>query len=121
MDPLGLAFENFIPMGNWRDEEAGQAIDPSGQLITGERFNNVRELKRILATDRSMDFYRCLTKKMLSYALGRGLDYRDTHVIDSIVDRLALENGRISALITGIIESAPFQKRGTRLPWSNLN
>ena len=58
---------------------------------------------------------------VVSYALGRGLDYRDTHVIDSIVDRLALENGRISALITGIIESAPFQKRGTRLPWSNLN
>ncbi|MDC0325626.1 DUF1592 domain-containing protein [bacterium] len=115
MDPIGLAFENFIPMGNWRQEEMEKVIDSSGQLITGEVFSDVGDLKKVLATDRKMDFYRCLTKKMLSYALGRGLDYRDTHVIDRITNRLDQNNGEISALIHGIIESAPFQKQGTQL------
>ena len=113
MDPLGLAFENFNAMGSWRAEEAKQPIDPSGHLITGEAFKDVRELKRVLATDRRMDFYRCLTEKMLTYALGRGLDYLDTVAVDTIVDRLVREDGRMSALVFGVIESVPFQKQRT--------
>lgn len=116
MDPIGLAFENFIPMGNWRDKEAGRTIDASGSLITGEHFQDVRELKRVLATDRRLDFYRCLTKKMLTYAVGRGLDYRDTVTVDSIVERLVQDDGRISSLIMAIVESPAFQKQGTQLP-----
>lgn len=111
MDPLGLAFENFNAMGSWRDEEAKQPIDPAGKLITGENFKNVRELKHVLVTERRLDFYRCLTEKMLMYALGRGLDYRDTVAVDTIVDRLVREDGRMSALMTGVIESVPFQKQ----------
>jgi hypothetical protein len=113
MDPLGLAFENFNALGGWRDTEAQQPIDPSGQLITGEAFGNVRELKRILVRERQTDFYRCLTEKLLTYALGRGLDYHDVHAVDQIVERLARTDGRISALLLGVIESTPFQKQRT--------
>jgi hypothetical protein len=88
MDPLGLALENFNALGRWRDKERQDPIDASGQLITGESFNNVRELKRVLVTHHHRDFYRCLTEKMLTYALGRGLDYHDVETVDVIVDRL---------------------------------
>lgn len=111
MDPIGLAFENFNAMGMWRDKERGQAIDGAGKLVTGESFNGVGELKKILAKDHRMDFYRCLTEKLLTYALGRGVDYYDTETMDQIVHRLDQANGRFSALLTGIIESAPFQKQ----------
>ncbi len=116
MDPLGLAFENFNAMGNWRDTEAKQPIDPAGKLATGEKFANVRELKRVLVTDRRADFYRCLTEKLLTYALGRGLEGYDTHTIDQIVEKLEREQGRMSVLLFGVIDSAPFQKMRARSP-----
>jgi hypothetical protein len=110
MDPIGLAFENFNAMGIWRDKERNQTIEASGTLVTGESFTGVRELKRILATEHREDFYRCLTEKFLTYALGRGTEYYDVETIDQIVQRLDREDGRFSALLTGVIESAPFQK-----------
>jgi hypothetical protein len=110
MDPLGLALENFNAIGAWRDTDARQPIDPSGKLITGEKFANVRELKRVLTHERHLDVYRCLTEKTLTYALGRGLEYYDVETVDAIVDRLERENGKISVLLTSVIESAPFQK-----------
>ncbi|CAN5352697.1 DUF1592 domain-containing protein [soil metagenome] len=111
MDPLGLAFENFNALGRWRDKERNQPIDAAGQLITGETFKSVKELKQTLVKERKRDFYRCLTEKMLTYALGRGLDYYDVDAVDTIVERLDKAGGRPSALLEGIIESAPFQKR----------
>ena len=111
MDPLGLALENFNALGIWRDKERGQPIDSSGQLISGEPFHDVRELKRILKERHRLDFYRCLTEKLLTYALGRGLDYNDVETVDRIVERLDRDEGRFSALLMGVIESAPFQKR----------
>ncbi len=111
MDPLGLAFENFNALGRWRDKERSQPIDASGQLITGESFKSVKELKHTLVRERRRDFYRCLTEKMLTYALGRGLDYHDVESVDKIVDQVERADGRPSALVAGIIESAPFQKR----------
>jgi mono/diheme cytochrome c family protein len=116
MDPLGLAFENFNALGRWRDKERNQPIDASGQLITGEPFKNVKELKKTLVHERRRDFYRCLTEKMLTYALGRGLDYYDVESVDAIVDRLEKADGRPSVLLAGIIESAPFQKRRAAKP-----
>jgi hypothetical protein len=107
--------ENFNALGAWRDTEARQPIEPAGQLVTGEKFADVRELKRVLRRDRKMDIYQCLTEKMLTYALGRGLEYYDTHTVDEIVARLNREDGRMSALLTGIIESAAFQKQRTQL------
>jgi hypothetical protein len=110
LDPIGLAFENFNAMGMWREKERNQVIDGSGKLITGETFTNVVELKRILATKHRVDFYRCLTEKLLTYATGRGMEYYDTETIDQIVAQLDQNDGHFSVLLNGIIESAPFQK-----------
>lgn len=111
LDPPGLALENFNAMGMWREKDRSQPVDSAGQLITGESFNNIRELKHILATTRHLDFYRTLTEKVLTYALGRGLEYYDVETVDRIVERLEKENGRFSALLMGVVESTPFQKR----------
>lgn len=110
MDPLGLALENFNAMGMWRDHQAGTPIDPSGTLITGESFKDIRDLKRILANERRFDYYRVVSEKMMTYALGRGLEYYDTHTIDNLVGDLEANNGRIMTLIKGIIDSPPFQR-----------
>jgi len=110
LDPPGLALENFNALGMWRDKEYGEPIEAAGKLITGETFDNVRELKHILATRHKTDFYRCLTEKLLTYALGRGLEFYDVQTVDQIVDQLEKNNGHFSALLTGVIESAPFQK-----------
>ena len=116
MDSLGLAFENFNALGNWRDRDAGQPIETGGQLITGERFKDVRELKRIITHERRADFYRCLTEKVLTYALGRGLEYYDVETVDRIVADLERNDGRFSVLLLGIVDSAPFQRRRTLAP-----
>jgi Protein of unknown function (DUF1592)/Protein of unknown function (DUF1588)/Protein of unknown function (DUF1587)/Protein of unknown function (DUF1585)/Protein of unknown function (DUF1595)/Cytochrome C oxidase, cbb3-type, subunit III len=110
MDPIGLAFENFNAMGEWRDSEFQEPIDATGKLITGEEFKNATDLKRILTTRHSLDFYRTLTEKLLTYALGRGLEYYDVETVDEIVARIEKSDGRPSALLTGVIESAPFQR-----------
>jgi hypothetical protein len=114
MDPLGLAFENFNALGRWRDKELNQPIEAGGQLLTGESFKNVQELKRILATTRRLDFYRCMTEKMLIYALGRGLEPYDMHTVDELVAKLEAAQGRPSVLIRGILESPAFQRRRDR-------
>jgi hypothetical protein len=86
MDPLGLALENFNALGMYRETDNDQPIDASGQLLTGEEFDGIRKLKTIIKTEHRLDFYRCVTEKMLTYALGRGLEYHDEHVVDSIVE-----------------------------------
>jgi hypothetical protein len=111
MDPLGLALENFDRLGQWRETENEWPIDTSGKMLTGESFDGVRQLKQMLKTEHRLDFYRCLTEKLLTYALGRGLDYYDEHTVDQIVDRLDREDGKFSALLMGIVESAPFQRQ----------
>jgi hypothetical protein len=114
MDPPGLALENFNAMGMWREREFQQPIEAAGRLITGETFTNVTELKHILAANHAVDFYRMLTQKMLTYALGRGLEYYDVETVDQIVERIVQANGRPSALVQGIVESAAFQKTRSR-------
>ena len=111
MDPLGLAFENFNALGTFRTTERKQPIDASGKLLTGRTFKDAVELKKILATEYRDDFYACLTEKLMTYALGRGVDYYDVETIDQIVARLEANDGRFSSLLLGVIESAPFQKR----------
>ena len=116
MDPLGLALESFNALGMWRDSERKLPIDATGKLLSGESFTDIRELKRILATRHALQFYRTLTEKMLTYALGRGLEYYDVETVDRIVERLVKADGHPAALFTGIIESVPFQKaRAPRL------
>ncbi len=116
MDSLGLAFENYNALGKWREKDAGQPIVPAGQLISGERFKNVDELKSIITHQRRADYYRCLTEKTLIYALGRGLEYYDVESVDRIVADLEKNGGRFSALLLGVVDSAPFQRRRTLAP-----
>jgi hypothetical protein len=111
MDPLGLALEHFDKLGAWRDAEHDQPIDASGTLLTGEQFGGIQDLKIILKQRRRLDFYRCLTEKLLTYALGRGLEYYDEHTLDQIVEQADREGGKFSALLRGIVDSAAFQKR----------
>ena len=111
MDPLGLALENFNAMGKWRVEEMNQPIETSGQLVTGEEFKDIRDLKRILANEHREDFYHSFAEKLLTYALGRGVEYYDVDTLDALVAQLDAAGGKPSALLRGIIESAPFQQR----------
>jgi len=111
MDPIGLALENFNQAGLWRDQEKGQPIDASGKLITGEEFSDAKELSHILATDRKEDFHRALAEKLLTYAVGRGIEYFDAPTIDKIVADAEAEGGTLREILYGVIESAPFQKR----------
>jgi hypothetical protein len=111
MDPIGLALENFNAIGQWRDQEDGKDIDSAGKLVTGEDFSNVMELKKILVTSRKQDFYRCLTEKMLTYALGRGVEYYDAPSVDAIIAQTVKAGGGLKDLVNAITESVPFQKR----------
>ncbi|WP_164976224.1 DUF1592 domain-containing protein [Oleiharenicola lentus] len=111
MDPLGLALENFNAMGRWRDMDSNQPVETGGKLITGEKFSNIRELKQILAKEHRGDYLHNMAEKLLMYALGRGVEYYDTDTLDQLVHRLEAAEARPSALLLGIIESAPFQQR----------
>ena len=121
MDPLGLSLENFNALGVFREQERGFPIDATGQLITGESFHDARDVKAIIVGKHRSDFYRCLTEKMLTYALGRGLDYRDVEAVDQIVSRLDAHDGHFSELLNGIVESAPFQRRRVAAPTNRAN
>ncbi|MEQ8849958.1 DUF1592 domain-containing protein [Botrimarina sp.] len=110
MDPIGLALENFDALGQHRTEDNGAPIDPSGVLVSGERFAGVEELKAALAGPRRRDFYRCLTEKLFVYALGRSVRPEDLHTIDQIVDRTDAQGGRFRALLDALVESPQFQR-----------
>lgn len=110
MDPLGFGLENFDAIGAWRDRDGEFFIDASGELPDGSKFKRPAELKAILKAKKD-DFARCLSEKMLTYALGRGLEYYDKCAIDEITDKLAKHDYKFSALILEIVASDPFQKR----------
>ena len=111
MDPLGLALENFDAVGRWRETDAsGEPLDVSGELPDGTRFTGVTELKRALLAN-PKPFLRTLTEKLLTYALGRGLEYTDAPAVRGIVRDAASREHRFSALVLGIVKSVPFRQR----------
>lgn len=110
MDPLGLALENFDALGRYRDRDAGTPVDASGTLITGEEFKNVQELKQILSKNHRRKFYRCLSSKVLTYALGRSVDYRDTQTIDDLVTKFEASGATAESLLKAVIGSPSFQR-----------
>jgi hypothetical protein len=116
MDPLGLAFENFNALGMWRETDLGVAIDPAGRLVTGERFADVRELKRVLATARRRDYFQNVAEKILVYALGRELQATDVPTVDGLVAVLESTGGRPRPLLRAIVHSVPFQHRRKQPP-----
>jgi hypothetical protein len=111
MDPLGLALENFNAFGRQRALEFGQPIDTSGELATGEKIADIRDLKKVIVAQHRSEFYHLLAEKLMTYALGRGVEHYDVPTLDAIVARLEREEGRFSALLMGIIESPSFQRR----------
>jgi mono/diheme cytochrome c family protein len=110
LDPLGFGLENFNGVGLWRDKDGSSPIDSSGTLPSGESFRGPKQLKGILMS-RKDQFLNCLTRKMLTYALGRGLEDYDRCAVDKILADLAEKKYHYSALVIGIIKSEPFQKR----------
>ncbi len=79
--------------------------------MTGEKFNNAKELSVILATSRKSDFHRAITEKLMTYAVGRGIEYFDAPTIDGIVANADKNGGTLLQILYGVVESAPFQKR----------
>ncbi len=111
MDPLGFAFENFDAIGAWREKDAGGfPIDASGVLPDGKTFSGAAGLKAVLEEKKDL-FLRSLTHKMLTYALGRGVEYYDRPTIEHITTALTKNDHRFSTLILEIVQSDPFQKR----------
>ena len=112
MDPLGFALENFDAVGKFRtiDAEAKTPIDASGTLVDGQKFDGPAEFRRLLLT-RQDDFVRTITEKLMTYALGRGVEYYDLPVVRQILRDAAAHGNRWSAIVEGIVSSAPFQYR----------
>jgi hypothetical protein len=111
MDELGFALENFDAIGEWRDiDAAGSPIDASAKLPDGTKFTGPAELRQVLLSH-SDDFLTTLTEKLLTYALGRGLEAADAPAIRQIKREAARANYRLASLIQGIVTSTPFQMR----------
>ncbi|MCP4846704.1 MAG: DUF1592 domain-containing protein [Verrucomicrobiaceae bacterium] len=108
MDPIGLALESYNAIGQWR---ASEDTDTAGKLVTGERFQGVTGLKEIIAGPRKKDFHRCLTEKLLTYALGRGIQYYDAPAVKGIISQAEQADGGLREFIYAIVESAPFQQK----------
>jgi Protein of unknown function (DUF1592)/Protein of unknown function (DUF1588)/Protein of unknown function (DUF1587)/Protein of unknown function (DUF1585)/Protein of unknown function (DUF1595)/Planctomycete cytochrome C len=113
MDPLGFGLENFDAVGAWRTMDGKFAIDASGTLPDGREFKGPEELMTILKADKDA-FARALTSKLLTYALGRGLERYDAKTVKQIAARLPAQQYRFSALVLEIVNSLPFQARS---PW----
>jgi hypothetical protein len=116
MDPLGFGFENFDAIGAWRTRDGTHVIDPSGVLPGGQAFKGPAELRAILM-GRQEAFARCLTEKLLTFALGRGMERSDRCYTEEIARHVAGTGYRFSSLVLEIVKSEPFQlrrgKRGT--------
>jgi hypothetical protein len=111
MDPLGFAFEHFDAVGRFREKDGDEVVDTRGELVSGERFADHVELSRVLSDSRQADFVRCVSEKMLTYALGRGLEYYDRPALVAMDTQLRKKNLRFSVLIQAVVESVPFQYR----------
>lgn len=111
MDPIGFGLENFDAIGAWRTSDAGQPVEAIGTLATGEKFSGPLQLNKILTENKKRQFTECLVRKMLIYALGRGLEFYDKCAVNDIMARLDKGNYAFNELIFGIVESVPFQKR----------
>jgi hypothetical protein len=110
MDPLGFGLENYDAVGRWRTSDAAFPIDPSGQLPDGSKFSGPDELRALLLADKKQ-FVRALSEKMLTYALGRGLEPYDRAAVEKIAADVEKHGYRFSQLIISTVESLPFQMR----------
>jgi hypothetical protein len=111
MDPLGFALENFDAIGRWRDRgESNLPIDASGLLPNGVRFDGPAGLRAELVKSPEL-FMTTVTEKLLTYALGRGVEHFDAPTIRAIVRDAARDDYRFASVVVGIVNSTPFQMR----------
>jgi hypothetical protein len=110
MDPIGFGLESYDAVGAWRDKDGDVPIDTSGVLPDGKSFQGAKDLKQILR-GQSAAFTRNLTEKMLTFALGRGLERFDRRAVEEIVRKMEQNNCRFSTLVLQIVNSKPFQMR----------
>jgi cytochrome c553 len=110
MDPLGFGLENFDAIGAWRDKDGKFDVDATGTLPDGKTFSGPVELRAILKSDPDA-IASAITEKMLTYALGRGLELYDRPAVRTITTRMAAEDYRFASLVLGIVNSRPFQMR----------
>ena len=110
MDPLGFGLENFDAIGSWRDKDGTYPIDSSGVLPGGRVFQGPRGLREVLK-GKDKEFTRCLTEKLMTFALGRGLEEPDRCVVDKIAEAVASDGHKFSRLVLEIVRGDPFQKR----------
>jgi hypothetical protein len=110
MDPVGFALENFDAIGRWRASDDGVKIDPSGVLFNGDHVDGIVGLRRTLAS-RPEVFVGVMTEKLLTYALGRGVEYYDMPAVRRIVHDAGTHDYKFSALIMGVVKSTPFQMK----------
>ncbi len=111
MDDIGFALEHFNAIGEWRDQDSGAAIETAGQLVSGEQFKDAVQLREVLLNKKRGDFLRCVTEKMLTYALGRGVERYDRPAVDKIVRNLDAGGAKFSTLVMEIVNSVPFEMR----------
>jgi len=109
MDPIGFALENFDAIGLWRTKDEGKPIDPADQLFDNNKVNGPAALRTWLAGNYGDLFVTVATEKLLTYALGRGVEHRDMPLVRAIARGATAGNGRFSALVLGIVKSQPFQ------------
>jgi hypothetical protein len=107
-EPIGLALENFDAVGTWRTHDGAAPIDASGALVDGTKIDGVTTLRAALMT-RSDQFVRVVTEKLMTYALGRGVEYQDMPALRSIVRDAAPGKYRFVSLVMGIVKSPAFQ------------
>ena len=110
MDPLGFSLENFDGLGRWRETTGGVAIDSSGVLPDGTKFDGPKGLREILMSNKD-SFVATFTERLLTYALGRGVEEYDEPTIRKVVREASTSGDSWSAIILGIVRSTPFQKR----------
>jgi hypothetical protein len=114
MDPLGFGLENFDAIGAWRELDGKIPIDATGRLPDGREFEGPVQLRDILKEDREA-FTRTIASKLMTYALGRGLERYDRHAVKNIAKDVAAQNYRFSSLVMEIVQSRPFQMRRGRV------
>ena len=109
MDPIGFALENFDPIATWRSHDEGKAIDASGEVFDNTKIDGPAGLRTWLTTGYSRQFVSVVIEKLLTYALGRGIEYQDMPLVRAIARDAARSDNRFSALVLGVIRSQPFQ------------
>lgn len=113
MDPIGLSLENFDAVGRWRTAEAGAAIDATGGLPDGSAFADAHGLEQALLK-RPEIFIGTLAEKLLTYALGRGVETYDAPAVRTIVRDARAQDFRLSSIVLAVVKSPPFQMRTSR-------